>query len=135
LAVSFREGRLLGLHGVGDLNDLERGVELLGGYELEEETYPTVDSSLVVGAYGLNPFRGAIGPLAIFSGAGVDSDLHGIVKRLMRDPLKLPNLIDEESVVVRVLPDGVVDSTVEHAVEWIKPAKPAADSVADKRKN
>ena len=101
LSLSFRGGNLLGLHGISDIEDQSHGVELLGGYELESKTYPTNASALVLGAYGQNPFRGFIGPLALFSGQEIGADIHGIVKRLMRKPEQVPDLVNEKSVVLR----------------------------------
>lgn len=123
LALSFREGKLLGLHGVADIDDLATGVELLGGYELLAETYPTSSMDLVFGAYGQNPFRGYVGPIAIFSGEGVGRDIHGVVKRLMRAPDRLPDLIPESSVIVRGYLGENLESPVGIRSQVIKPEK------------
>ena len=123
LGLSFREGRLLGLHGVADIDDLASGVELLGGYELPLATYPTSSVDMVFGAYGQNPFRGFVGPISIFSGEEVGRDIHGVLKRLMRMPEKLPDLIPEESVVVRGYLGDQFQNELGIRSEIVRPAK------------
>jgi hypothetical protein len=123
LGLSFREGRLLGLHGVADIDDLSSGVELLGGYELPLATYPTSSMDMVFGAYGQNPFRGFVGPISIFSGEEVGRDIHGVLKRLMRMPDELPDLIPEESIVVRGYLGEQLLSELGIRSEIVRPAK------------
>ncbi len=137
LGLSFRAGNRLGLHGVADIDDQVRGVELLGGYELEESSYPTNSSSIVFGAYGQNPFRGFVGPVSVFNGPEVDNDIHGIVKRLMRKPDEVPDLIEAKSVVARGYLGAALESPLGIHSDVIKPAnarKRAGDvSQADER--
>lgn len=122
LSLSFRSGNLLGLHGVPDIDDQSRGVELLGGYELEENSYPTNTSAIVFGAYGQNPFRGFLGPVAIFNGPDIGGDIHGIVKRLLRKPEEVPDTVDAKSVVAGGFLGANLISPLGIHSEVIKPA-------------
>jgi hypothetical protein len=131
LGLSFREGRLLGLHGVADIDDLASGVQLLGGYELAPETYPSTSMDMVFGAYGQNPFRGFVGPIAVFSGEEVGRDIHGVLKRLMRSPEELPDLIPDNSVVVRGYLGEQLQSALGIRSEVVRPVKKQVNEAAE----
>lgn len=123
LSLSFREGKLLGLHGISDIEDKTRGVELLGGYELEEPVVPDNHTDLLFGAYGENHFRGFVGPFSIFSGPGVGNDINSIVKQLVKTPDQLPDSVSRESVVVRGYLGEELISSVPLRSEVIKPGR------------
>lgn len=133
LSVSFRDGKLLGLHGVSDIDDKSRGVELLGGYELEEPIVPDSKTDLLFGAYGENHFRGFVGPVSIFSGNDIGKDINAIVKQLAKNPEQLPDSVSTESVVLRGYLGEELMSAAPLRSEIVKPGRARKKGAGDER--
>jgi len=89
-ALSFRKGRLLGLHGavVGDQASAPE-FQLLGGYDVGEVAPPAPVSDLFVGAPSESTFRGRIGMVALLRGEELTEELRPILAEALRSPGEL----------------------------------------------
>jgi len=95
LALSFSGERYLGLY--QSIKSQSEGQEvdelqLLGGYELADAALPSSEVPLLIGAVNERPFRGLIGPLAMYSGKKISQDL----KKTLRGIVKVPTAPAED---------------------------------------
>jgi hypothetical protein len=102
LALSFRDGRYLGLH-IRPLKESGK-VEILGGYDLYGHTIPSPKADLLVGAFGSSKFRGRVGPIGVFSGKEMFSDIPKILKTMAAAPTQVAHQIDTDEVVLWASP-------------------------------
>lgn len=86
-ALSFRKGRLLGLHaGVVGENTSKAEFQLLGGYDVGEVALPAPVSDLFVGAPSESTFRGRIGMVALLRGKELTEELRPLLTEALRSP-------------------------------------------------
>ncbi len=102
LALSFRDARYLGLH-IRPLNEAGR-VEVLGGYDLDGYTIPRPKADLLVGAFGSSKFRGRVGPIGVFSGKDMFSDIPKLLKTMAAKPEQVPHQVDPDEVALWASP-------------------------------
>jgi hypothetical protein len=102
LALSFRDSRYLGLH-IRPLDQAGK-VEVLGGYDLDGYTVPAPKADLLVGAFGGSKFRGRVGPIGVFRGKEMFSDVPKVLKTIAANPLQVPHQFDPEEVVLWASP-------------------------------
>ena len=123
LAVSFREGRYLGMHGAVVVEQLTPHLKLLGGYELEKTILPRSESSLMIGSFNQGLFRGEIGPLGIFSAGSISERLEPILEEVLRRPEQLPKQLSKDEIKLWSI-DGKSDqSSSANVVEFIRPKR------------
>lgn len=95
LALSFRKGKLLGLHGavleesIGNPDQVVE-VRLLGGYDVGEIGVPAPVADLFIGAPAESTFRGRVGMVGLFRGKELTENL----KRLLDEVVRTPGTID-----------------------------------------
>lgn len=97
-AVTFRAKRYLGVHMAP--YGPESSPEVLGGYDLEGEIVPDSSAPLEIGAGGSSKFRGRVGPFAIFHDIDIARDGGKIVKQIAREPLSLPEEVEESNLAI-----------------------------------
>jgi hypothetical protein len=102
LGLSFREGRYVGLH-ARPLEEDGR-VEVLGGYDLQDMATPKSRADLLLGSLGVGQFKGMIGPVGVFQGKSVTSDVPKILTRMVASPGLPPDVIESQDVVLWASP-------------------------------
>ncbi len=119
LAVSFRENRLLGLHGMLAAADGKPQSQLLGGYELDPTIMPTSDADLMIGAFNNGKFLGRIGAVGIFSAKKLSKRFDDLLRAIKREPKKIPDVFTAEEVRLWIDSDKGDSAPVPHKVEFI----------------
>lgn len=100
--LSFQEGRYVGLH---SRPLLESGrVEVLGGYDMDGILAPRSKADLLVGSFSPTAFKAYIGPVGVFQGADLFSNVPKILSAMAGSPGTLPDLIDRDDVVLWASP-------------------------------
>jgi hypothetical protein len=115
-AMSLRGGRFLGLHMVRyeESPDTPEGpprggsVELLGGYDLGREMFPSNNADLLVGPFNRNLYRGDIGPFGVLRGEGLAGSLRESLTELAKEPRE-PLAVFDRSMVQFWTIDGRSD--------------------------
>jgi hypothetical protein len=93
LAVSFRSGRLLGLHVVADSPAGAMRLQTLGGHKVPDLLPPRARSPIVVGrSLGRSSFRGDVGPVGIIVGSHLSEHLESIIDAVTHEPTRAPPL-------------------------------------------
>ena len=124
-ALSFRQGRYLGLHAATINSESDYplklpDIKLLGGYELPEIIIPTANSDLLVGAFGGGRFRGRMGPIGIFHTSSLTRKLDEILQHIVSDSRTLPDAIERREVGLWII-DGHEDkSSAANKVKFTK---------------
>lgn len=122
LALSFREGRYLGLHsalGIGEKPE----VKLLGGYDLQGMSLPKSSNEMLIGAPQHSSFSGELGPVGIFSKPRLSASLIDLVKAFSRSPGELPTYIDKEDVGIWMGSGQIDEGPNKLAVTVIQPQR------------
>lgn len=110
LALSFQDGKFLGLHIAIPSTEGKTELKLLGGYEVEDGVLPSSLGPFVLGAWGDGKFKGRIGPFGVFSKSAIGDDLKNILKSLARTPEELPAAFSSEDVMLWA-PRGLQDQS------------------------
>lgn len=103
--LSYRKDKYLGLHAAVRAAHGKPEVRLLGGYQVPA-IYPKGIPALRLGAFGDNKFRGAIGPVGIFSGQKLTGKLKHLMRDIADEPGTLPRFFKPEAVRAWALGGG-----------------------------
>jgi hypothetical protein len=99
VALTFIDGRYLGVYTVTSVVEKKADIVLAGGYDLGEEgIYPDSDSDIIIGATRNGQFKGSIGPYLIIQKRDVGTVLKDILKEISRNPREIPSLVAEKSI-------------------------------------
>lgn len=120
LALSFQEGKFLGLHLGVPVPNRDTEVRLLGGYEVENGVVPDPVSPLRVGAWNEGRFRGRLGPFGVLSPSSIGDELKDLVKELARNPLTPPPSIAAKDVKIWVAERGKDISGYKRPVQLVR---------------
>jgi hypothetical protein len=115
-AISLREGRYLGLHAATVLEAGRSDIQLLGGYDLEQQAFVGNQSPIVVAPPGMTRFTGRIGPLGIFHREQLGEELRQLLKDLSREPLDTAGSLKRKDVALWWIGGDKDASEAEHQV-------------------
>ncbi|MBN8548901.1 MAG: hypothetical protein J0M12_06270 [Deltaproteobacteria bacterium] len=110
LALSFQDGKYLGMHAATIGADGKAELKLLGGYEVEDGVHPSSSGPLLLGAWGEGKFKGRVGPFGLFSKSGIGDDLKNVLKSLSRSPQEIPSSLSQDEVMLWA-PRGLKDES------------------------
>jgi len=130
LALTFHDDRFLGLHGSVPVPGQKAQVVLLGGYDLGAVDIPSSGADLVVAPVSGHRFTGRVGPIGLFSGIDLSERYRPILKSLAREPLEIPDQLDDEEVHLWIV-DGAVDRSP--LAQQVESAVPRATRTAQLR--
>ena len=100
LALSFRDGRYIGLHGSLRISESDVRSKLLGGYDLQQTILPHTDSPLVAGSINDRRLKVKLGPVGVVSGPGLSGDFKAVLKDVIKRPLQPPATVRNSNVVL-----------------------------------
>ena len=106
LGLSFREQKLLGLHGGvripgSGVKSLAAGeLKLLGGYDVAGRGLPEPSSLIVVNPIGAGGFHGRLGLVSVLRAPDIGKDLLKTLKSFFNDPMTRPQGAVAEAVKV-----------------------------------
>lgn len=115
-AISLREGRYLGLHAATVVEAGRSDIQLLGGYDLEQQKFVGNQSPIVVAPPGMTRFAGRIGPLGIFHRDNLGEELRQLLKDMSREPLDTAGSLKRKDVALWWIGGDKDASEAEHQV-------------------
>ena len=98
LAVTVRAKRFLGVHIAPMGKNSE--AEVLGGYDLGGDVIPIGNAPLVVGVPGTSALSGLVGSFGVLRDIDVAKNASKILKRMARQPMSGPEIVDSASVIL-----------------------------------
>ncbi len=98
LALSFHDGRYLGVHTVSRLPGQKALVRLIGGYDIEESIVPDSKADLLVGTHRAGGYRGWLGGVVLLQSKDLTKDLLRTLKNIGRAPWDFPGNIKQGAV-------------------------------------
>lgn len=119
LALSFRDGRSLGLHVWPVERNGKPKVKILGGHQFDQEVLPRNDEDLLIGAFQSGELRGKVGPIGIFAMRNLSEHMEASLKEFTESPLDIPPDLSGKPTRLWCI-DGAQDlSDFAHAVESV----------------